>query len=53
MKKKNSRYKNRNNKEIQIEGFGEMNNLCKSTGTTNANITNRMQEIEESQTLKI
>ena len=40
-------------KKTQTEGILEMENLGKQTGTTDAGITNRIQEIKESQALKI
>ena len=40
-------------KKTQTKGILEMENPGKRTGTTDANITNRIQEMEESQALKI
>ena len=40
-------------KKTQTEGRLDVENLGKQTGTTETSITNRIQEIEESQVLKI
>ena len=40
-------------KNTQMEGIQEIDNLEKRINTSNASITNRIQEMEEYQTLKI